>query len=160
MHKQFFYSAIILGLVYIFTAGPVFSQRGAGQFQEQRREMEARRIAFITTELSLTPDQAAVFWPVYNEYNRKRNEMMIRHRNLRLKLDELDSMSDQELNEIADSDVANMEEMTTLRREYHEKFKTILPVQKVILLYDAERNFNRNLLRDSRGSQRGGRGRN
>ncbi|MBW6480649.1 MAG: hypothetical protein K0B37_14570 [Bacteroidales bacterium] len=146
-------------IILIFQTG--WAQGGPGQSQERQEQMEARRIAFITRELSLTPAEAKEFWPVYNEYHNKRNEMMRKHRAQRQQVNNLDRLSEQELLEIADAEITNMEEMAALRREYHEKFKTILPVKKVIELYEAERNFNRNLLRESRGVQRGGgRGRN
>lgn len=113
--------------------------------------MEAKRIAFITQELSLTPEEAQVFWPVYNEYNQKRNQMMILHREERKDVTDIDKLSESELMELADEDIRNMEDMVALRREYHEKFKQILPVKKVILLYNAERDFNRKLYREGRG---------
>ena len=73
----------------------------------------------------------------------------------------MDELSEKELLRLADAEIMNMEEMTAMRREYHEKFKKVLPLKKVIELYETERNFNRFLLRESRGSERGGgRGRN
>lgn len=138
--------ATILLLPVMLTGQP-----GMGQRQEQYRQMEAKRIAFITQELSLTPEEAQVFWPVYNEYNQKRNQMMIRHREERKDVTDIDKLSESELMELADEDIRNMEDMVALRREYHEKFKQILPVKKVILLYNAERDFNRKLYREGRG---------
>ena len=151
-------STFLAILLFIQTG---WAQGGFGQRQERQEQMEARRISFITRELSLTPTEAKAFWPVYNEYHNKRNEMMRRHQAQRLQLDNLDRLSEQELLEIADAEITNMEEMAALRREYHEKFKEILPLKKVIELYETERNFNRFLLRESRGTPRGsGRGRN
>ncbi len=138
--------ATILLLPVMLTGQP-----GMGQRQEQYRQMEAKRIAFITQELSLTPEEAQVFWPVYNEYNQKRNQMMILHREERKDVTDIDKLSESELMELADEDIRNMEDMVALRREYHEKFKQILPVKKVILLYNAERDFNRKLYREGRG---------
>ncbi|MFN2396090.1 MAG: hypothetical protein ABR597_10425 [Bacteroidales bacterium] len=152
----------ITGFFILFLlAQTVLAQGGPGQRQARHEQMEARRVAFITRELSLTPAEAQDFWPVYNEYNEKRKAMMFRHQQQKNQIDNIDELSEEELLRIADAEILNMEEMTTLRREYHEKFKKILPLKKVIELYETERNFNRNLLRESRGSQRGGsRGRN
>lgn len=156
--STFSFSTILAIILFIQTG---WAQGGLGQRQERQEQMEARRIAFITRELSLTPAEATDFWPVYNEYNNKRNEMMRKHQAQRQQVNNLDRLSEQQLLVIADAEITNMEEMAALRREYHEKFKKILPVKKVIELYEAERNFNRNLLRESRGVQRGpGRGRN
>jgi predicted O-linked N-acetylglucosamine transferase (SPINDLY family) len=45
------------------------------QFEQQREKIESQRIAFITQELDLTPAEAQAFWPVYNEYDKKRHEL-------------------------------------------------------------------------------------
>ena len=159
------FSFLLLSFVLItFCAETTLGQRGQRERQEREErheQIEARRIAFITNELSLTPSEAQKFWPVYNEYNQKRAQMMARHRQQRMNLENLENLTEQQLLELADADIVNMEEMISLRREYHEKFKKILPLKKVIQLYEAEREFNRTLFRESRGAQRpAGRGRN
>ncbi len=158
--KSFSLFTALLVLTAMF---PAISQpgtmQGQGQFQEKYREFEARRIAFITRELSLTPDEAQVFWPVYNQYNKKRNQMMINHRQQRVNIADLDNLSENELKELAYAEIHNMEEMLALRKEYHARFLEILSPKKVLLLYNAEREFNRTLYREGRGGRQG-RGRN
>jgi len=131
-----------------------------GPMQERFRELESRRVAFITRELSLTPQEAQVFWPVYNEYHEKRLKMMVSHRNQRIETTNIEDLAENELLEIAENEILSLEEMASLRREYHEKFKDILPILKVVKLYNAERGFNRQLLEDGRGGIGPGRGRN
>lgn len=56
----------------------------AANGQPNRHErIKAEKIAFITDELNLTPEEAQIFWPVYNqmcslrnEYHCKSNEIM------------------------------------------------------------------------------------
>ena len=38
--------------------------------------MKSEQVAFITTELNLTPEEAQTFWPVYNQASEKRFEAM------------------------------------------------------------------------------------
>ena len=38
---------------------------------EKRKEFEAQKVAFFTQQLDLSPDEAAVFWPLYNEMQKK-----------------------------------------------------------------------------------------
>ena len=33
-----------------------------------RERIKAQRVAFITDRLSLTPDEAQKFWPIYNQF--------------------------------------------------------------------------------------------
>jgi len=47
-----------------------------------QEKIEAQRVAFITQELDLTPDEAKVFWPVYNEYDAKRHEFKKTFKNI------------------------------------------------------------------------------
>lgn len=150
---------LLLKMLFVVAATTVYAQGGPRQLQERYRQFESQRIAFITRELSLTPDEAQAFWPVYNEYNEKRNQLMIRHRSQRTNENKLDELSDEQLHELADADISNMEEMTALRRQYHQKFKEILPIKKVVKLYAAERDFNRHLFNENRQG-RMGRGRN
>ncbi len=42
------------------------------QFSHERKEqIESHKIAYLTTKLSLTPNEAEKFWPLYNEFSRK-----------------------------------------------------------------------------------------
>jgi len=45
------------------------------QPQNAREKIEAAKIALITERLNLTPEQAQKFWPVYNEYSKKQQEL-------------------------------------------------------------------------------------
>lgn len=127
--------------------------------QHARQEMELQRVAFLTTRMELTPAEATVFWPLYNEYNQKRNELMNAQRSIKFDPANLNTMSNAELEEWADFDIRSAEQMAALRRHYHEEFKKVLPLKKVILLYQAEREFHRRLFDESRQRARDGRGR-
>ncbi len=131
---------------------------GRGPWRNHQERLESEKVAFITRELDLSVKEAQIFWPVYNEYMEKRNELMIKHRAERAMIDNPEELKEEELYEIANSEIENMEEMTALRRQYHNNFMEILPVLKVVKLYKAERDFNRNLLRETRrGGPPGGR---
>ena len=42
---------------------------------EKRKEFDAQKVAFFTQELDLSPAEAAVFWPLYNEMQKKNREI-------------------------------------------------------------------------------------
>jgi hypothetical protein len=150
---------LIAVTLLVWASTTLNAQGGPRQMEDRYKQIEAQRIAFITSELALTPDEARVFWPIYNEYNEKRNKLMIRHRHHHSEDRSLSQLSEKDLMEIAEADISNMEEMAALRREYHEKFKQILPIIKVIKLYGAERDFSRKLFME-RGESKQGRGQN
>jgi hypothetical protein len=114
---------------------------------DQHKNIEAQRIAFITKELNLTPDEAKVFWPVYNEYDAKRHELK---KSFKESGDfhntDLDKLTEKEANQILDNQMVEAQKFLDLRKEYHAKFKAVLPAVKVLKLYDAEREFQKMLM--------------
>jgi hypothetical protein len=114
---------------------------------DQREKMEAQRIAFITQELKLTPDEAKAFWPVYNEYDAKRHELK---KSFRQSGDyhkaDIDKLTEKEATQILDNQIIEAQKFLDLRKEYHAKFKSVLPAVKILKLYDAERQFQKMLM--------------
>ena len=56
----------------LLLAGALFAQpQGNKPSEEQRKKeferIQSEKIAFITQELDLSPEEAQVFWPVYNQ---------------------------------------------------------------------------------------------
>jgi hypothetical protein len=39
--------------------------------EKKQQDIQALKVAFITKELELTPDEAEKFWPVYNQYDKE-----------------------------------------------------------------------------------------
>jgi hypothetical protein len=117
------------------------------QHDDQHKNIEAQRVAFITQELNLTPDEAKVFWPVYNEYEAKRHELRKSFRNPDdFHKQDIDKLTDKEATQILDNQIIEAQKFLDLRKEYHTKFKSVLPAIKVLKLYDAEREFQKMLI--------------
>ncbi len=117
---------------------------------DERRmdEIRAQKAAYLTTKLDLTPAEAQQFWPVYNEYSQKKEEI---HRERFSKKGhpkpiDPDQMTDEEAGQMIDQMVADQGKMAALEKEYSLKFRKILPVKKVLKLYEAEMDFKRVLL--------------
>lgn len=117
------------------------------QHGDQHKNVEAQKIAFITKELNLTPDEAKVFWPVYNEYDAKRHEMKKSFKETGgFQKADIDKLTESEANQILDNQINEGQKFLDLRKEYHAKFKSVLPAVKVLKLYDAEREFQKILM--------------
>jgi len=107
-----------------------------------RERVESMRVAFLTKRLSLTSSEAQKFWPVYNEYREKLNSVQMGQRKLRRKMNRgLPVMSDSELEDLADRFLALRKEEYVIQENYHSKFKKVLPIKKVLMLYKAEKEF-------------------
>ena len=110
-------------------------------------KFKAEKISFITARIDLTVEEAQTFWPIYNEYDKKNNELMLEehklHREIKQNRTEL---SDKEIESKLDRSITVSIEQANLRLEYHSKFKEVLSIQKIGKLYEAENEFRRDLL--------------
>jgi ABC-type uncharacterized transport system substrate-binding protein len=59
-------------------------------------------------------------------------------------------LADDKLSELSDTYIKSQLNEAKLISEYHEKFKTVLPIKKVIAYYKAEEKFKRFLLQEVR----------
>lgn len=101
-------------------------------------KLEAQRVAFITTKLQLTADESARFWPVYNEYSKKRMELRKESRM---------HYGQQESEESVDDQLEKEEQALKLKKKYYEIFKTTLPESKLSKLEDAEKEFRMEVIK-------------
>ncbi len=117
------------------------------QHSEQHKNIQAQKIAFITQELNLTPDEAKFFWPVYNEYDAKRHELKKSFKETGgFQKTDMNKLTESEAIQILDNQIIEAQKYLDLRKEYHAKFKSVLPAVKVLKLYDAERDFQKMLM--------------
>jgi len=143
--------SILLTLSFIL----VFSTLGFSQEHRQgdshgkmREKIESQKISFITEQLSLTPKEAQIFWPVYNELEQKKRELRNKNRTLfRTLHDKPDNLTDKELTKLSDQLIELRLTDVNLDKTYHEKFKKFLPPKKILELYHSEKQFQSMLLR-------------
>ena len=121
--------------------------------------INAQKIAFITKNLELTPEEAQAFWPVFNEFQKKAEELLSEKRTYmkKVKLDS-EGLSEKESEELSDKIIEIDLSEAKLRKDYHVKFKKVLPKVKVLKLYKTEHLFKRQLLHDIRGGKGKGHG--
>lgn len=142
------YTIILIALLQ-----PLFalSQESA---ESRKDKIESLRIAYITKELSLSTNEAQLFWPVYNQFQ---EELKIIRKNRKLDIMEakinFDSMTDVEIAKMIDGDFQFQQLELDLRKKYVEEYKKVLPVRKVAKLLRAEHTFKIELLREFRNRQ-------
>jgi hypothetical protein len=115
---------------------------------DQREKIEAQKEAFITERLQLTSEEAQKFWPLYNQYNNSKEELTkLFFNDIRRFKPNDDAMSDKDASELADNYIRHAQKMLDIQKEYHLRFKEILPPKKLLKLYNVEREFQRMLLK-------------
>lgn len=135
---------------YLLCLIPIWGNAQGGPLHREARErIEAQRVAFITQKLSLTPDEAAKFWPVYNEY---KDQL----KNMRDDIERTDLMNvtDAEATTIIERHFAMEDKKQDLKRNLFTRLKTAISPRKILMLHAAEREFNRELLRKANDFRR------
>ena len=146
---------ILLTLTAFLIAATVSAQPGqrGGRGYEQ---VEAEKIAYFTRILDLSRQEAREFWPVYNDFQEQKEELVEERRSLAISFSEnYENMDEKEAEKIGDSFINLQVKETELAREFHDKFKTVLTPKKVMRFYQAENEFRMLLLRRIRGGGRG-----
>lgn len=128
-----------------------FSLNGYGQRERSvdREKLDAARVAFITNRLSLTPDQAERFWPLFNEYQKIREELM---RDLRgiSKKGETESVSNAEASRLIEQRFSLQQKLLNQEKEFIEKVSEALTPVQALQLNETNRDFARHIYRMQR----------
>ena len=127
--------------------------------EKRKAKMKEMKKAFIKTELDLTEEEEKVFWPIYDEYENKRDALRKEHRSLRkqFKGKSLDELSEAEAEDMLTKEMEFREKRLALDKDFEQELKSNLSAKKIILLHIAERKFKKQLLDRMKG-RRGGEG--
>lgn len=121
---------------------------------ETFEKIKAQKISFFTERLSLSPSEAQAFWPVYNEFEKKRFDIQRqKHDFERMPDDKYDKLSDSEIEKLTGNYIDSFEKEAMLLKEYNKQFLKVLPKKKVLLLYRTENEFRGHLIREYRGQK-------
>ncbi len=138
---------IISILVFLFCI-----QANAQQGGKER--IKAYKTAYITEELDLSPKEAEKFWPVYNKYDKKLFSLKVeKGRKERHRIKELggpENISAEEATNIVFKMLAAEKEASVTREKMYKELSKILSSTKLLILYQAEMNFNKRLLSEYR----------
>lgn len=135
---------IILLLLLLAGGGSMAVAQGK-LTEEKRKEFEAQKVAFFTRELDLSPSEAAVFWPLYNEMRKKRREIEGQMRKGANEVNKASALAEEKYAEAIGKKLAWEDELQKIKKEYYQRMTGILPASKVWILGEAERKFQRQL---------------
>ena len=106
-------------------------------------KFEADLEQFITVNACLPPSQAASFFPVYRQMMKKQRALFDEMRRLR--------MINPKDNEACEEAIRKQDELDIqikqLQQEYHGRFLTMLPANKVLAIIKAEEKFHRQIFK-------------
>jgi Spy/CpxP family protein refolding chaperone len=125
------------------------------KLQQKKDQVKSMKIAFITNELKLTPDEAAKFWPLFNEFEDK--QKVIRQNKIKNYIDRsqnAEKMSEKDAQSLLNQMESAEEELHQLRKNFVANLKGILPAAKILKLKGAEEEFSKKLLQQYRDKRR------
>ena len=140
--KKLLNTFIAFALMLVAAAGA----QAQGKFDPNWKEkLMSEKIAFLTMELDLTPEEAQALWPVYNvvrkDLDQAIHEVMMSHKQLSEAVDA--NKSKKEISAILDKFVQAKDRQDKIEQESIESYKAVLPVEKVAKLIVAEEKFRR-----------------
>ncbi len=138
----------LLFLFFLFTGSVTLAQGQNKETPEERKarieKIETAKIAFITDKINLSGDQAQRFWPVYQEHDRKRNEL--RQKSRPYKEQNLNALTDEQIQTGLEARLNIRQRELDLEKEYMDKYLRIISPRQLALFYRAEREFTKLLL--------------
>jgi len=125
---------------------------------EKNSEIEKYKIAYLTEKLGLSSEEAKIFWPIYNDWQREQDALrkerfqkMISFR----KIDEIEALSDTEVQTLITNDFSMKQRELDLDKKYYYKLKSNLPIKTVGKYYRAQEAFKREILSRYRNGKPG-----
>lgn len=133
---------------------------GSAQAQPARDvNVDALRISFITRKLNLTPDEAKVFWPVFNEFEAELKKVREKKRELGKSVTDWSALSEEEVKKHMDQVLDLDQKELDLKKTYTAKLYEVIPPYKVVLLYRTVEDFKMWLINQARQKRPGPRDR-
>lgn len=151
-------------IIYIVTASVLILTSAISAFAEERfqdnwkEKIMSEKIAFLTMEMGITPEEAQVFWPVYNQVDKERDEAIRSvFRSYKAVEDAVAAgKGEKELSKLLDEYLAALKAQGEVEQKAYKEYAKVLPVEKLAKLYVAEEKFRRQHIRKLHGGNRPG----
>lgn len=165
--KSLKHAALILTAVtFIFCANNAVAQNAHNQDKNHEKhapskqnhnakmsheKIKSLKVAFLTDKLSLTPEEAEKFWPVYNSCEKDafeaRKETMKAQKALRDAVKaEGEKKSDKVIKELADAYYAAIDKENVVAKANFAKYQKVLPIEKAAMVRVIEEQFLHSLV--------------
>lgn len=120
---------------------------------DKKEQIKALKVGFITNELSLTTEEAAKFWPIYNAFEDRQYELKSRKmKAIKANMSEeaIDKLSEKDASALLAQMESTENELHQIRKKLFANLKEILPAKKILKLKKAEDDFKKKLLQQYR----------
>ncbi len=143
-----------LKFMVLFLALLTVNQIAMAQVGHDHEKIEAAKVSFFNQKLGLSSEEAKIFWPIYNDYQKELETLRKAHMQKMIsfrKVTEIDDMSDAQIQALILNDFDFRQKDLNIEKKYYNKFKSTLPLKIVGKFYRAQEAFKRELLNQYRG---------
>lgn len=139
-------SILLILILSVFSTTAMMAQ--GDDASDKKDKIEAFKVSFLTQKLKLSPEEARVFWPVYNQFQ---DELENLRKNWKKESTSvkttIENMNDKEIEKLVDGEIAFRQNEIDVKKKYHIQLKKVLSLRKLAILYRAEEEFKRELLK-------------
>ena len=128
-----------------------FGLAATAQDHGDKEQIKALKVAFFTEQLGLNSDEAAVFWPLYNEHEKQRQSLREAQRQtIGRQFEDLDAVSEADARKALERYLELEEQEEEMDKAFYEKISAEFSAVRTLKLFRAEEEFRRRLLREYR----------
>ena len=134
----------------LFSLLMLFSIKTFAQLDKEAKlkQLQKQKIKYFTERLNLSEKEAKKFWPVYNDYqNRKNLIAQERKSTTTYFIQNSENMNEDEISELLEKYINYQKRETRLLEVYTNKFREFLPEKKVLQVFILEVKFRQWLLK-------------
>lgn len=125
----------------------VFFSFVAVKAQDKSTKIEAAKVAFVKEKIQLTENQEMLFWPIYNDYLDKKQEIRKQIKALKTETGALSATDEQlklDLQKLFD---LRQQELMLEKEYFTLKFIKVISLRQVVELQKAEKQFTLMLIK-------------
>lgn len=142
--KKFIILSLFLSSLMLTSAHAANNSQG-----DWKQRIMSEKIAFLTIEMGITPEEAQAFWPVYNQVEKERDEAV------RLVFQSFKALEDavaagkseKEVAKLLETYLDALEQQSKIDTQASAKYEKVLSVKKLAKLYVGEEKFRRQQVR-------------
>jgi hypothetical protein len=121
------------------------------QNPQDKSKIKALKVAFFTERLSLSGSEAQIFWPIYNSFEEKRDNLRERqHREVYDLIDKAGNLTESQSKALLKKYLTIEEEEEEMDKEFYNKLANAISARKTLLLFKAEHDFRKQLIKHMR----------
>ena len=108
-----------------------------------RADLQGSRADIMAKNLTLTAEQAAKFWPVFDQYQKEQNVIMDEQmKGIQAYISGGEAMDDRSVLQLMNAHLDRDEKMAALRRRWLSDFQQVMPIKQAVRVMQIDRRLS------------------